>query len=137
MHQRSLKAPSGRAGRTFPNSRYRPNQSGGRRAGFQGSYINPTKFVNKATAPADQAVFEPVHSFSDFGFSPELQNNLVKHGYTNPTSIQDGSIKPIMEGKDLVGLANTGTGKTAAFVLPIIHQLQQQRFQTRGWFGCI
>ncbi|HEX7259391.1 MAG TPA: DEAD/DEAH box helicase [Candidatus Saccharimonadia bacterium] len=132
MHQRSLKAPSGlRNGRTFPNSRYRPNQSSGRRGGFQGSYINPTKFVNKATAAADQPIFEPVHKFSDFGFSPELQRNLVNRNYSTPTAIQDGSITAIMEGKDLIGLANTGTGKTAAFVLPIIQQLQHQRHQNR------
>ena len=44
-------------------------------------------------------------------------------GYTTPTPIQLESIPPIMQGRDLIGLAQTGTGKTAAFVLPVLHRL--------------
>lgn len=131
MQNRSLRAPSGRNGRTFPNSRFRPNQSNRRKGGFQGSYINPTKFVNKAAIQADQPVFVPVNTFADFGFSAELERNLARRNYITPTAIQDGAITAVMEGKDLIGLANTGTGKTAAFVLPIIQQLQQHRHPNR------
>ncbi len=131
MQHRRLGAPGGqRSGRTFPNSRYTKRPS--RRGGFQGSYINPTKFVNKAATPAEREVFEPIHTFSEFGFSQELQNNVSARGYVHPTAVQDGSIKPILEGKDLIGLANTGTGKTAAFVLPIIQHLLRDRNQTRA-----
>lgn len=88
------------------------------------SYIDPAKFINKAVANVDIVEFIPVHKFSDFGFVNELQNNISNKGLQNPTAIQDGAIKPILEGRDVIGLANTGTGKTAAFVLPIINRLK-------------
>jgi len=88
------------------------------------TYIDPAKFVNKAVANVDIVEFVPVHKFSDFGFVNELQANIARQGLEHPTAIQDGAIKPIMEGSDVIGLANTGTGKTAAFVLPIINRLK-------------
>ena len=66
----------------------------------------------------------PEHAFSDFALMPELQNTLKARGYTAPTPIQDGAIEPILAGRDVVGLANTGTGKTAAFILPLIQRLK-------------
>ena len=66
----------------------------------------------------------PEHAFSDFDLLPNLQATLVKRGYTAPTPIQDGAIEPILAGRDVVGLANTGTGKTAAFILPLIQRLK-------------
>lgn len=62
-------------------------------------------------------------SFDDFNFSPSIAATLKKLGYTTPTPIQQQAIKPVLEGKDLLGLAQTGTGKTAAFTLPILQQL--------------
>lgn len=91
----------------------------------QGAYINPEKFVNKAVVQADQADFVPQHQFKDFPLEERLQLNIKARGYTTPTPIQDAAIQPILEGKDLVGLANTGSGKTAAFLLPILHHLRQ------------
>ena len=91
----------------------------------QGAYINPEKFVNKAVVQAEQADFVPQHQFKDFPLEERLQLNIKAHGYTTPTPIQDAAIQPILEGKDLVGLANTGSGKTAAFLLPILHHLRQ------------
>jgi superfamily II DNA/RNA helicase len=112
--------PSGNRGKVFRNSRF-SNQKP-KRAG--GQYIDPQKFVNAAVAAKEEVVFVPQHQFSDFGFIAALQDNVTAKGYITPTPIQDGSIKAAMEGKDLIGLANTGTGKTAAFVLPIIHRLK-------------
>jgi len=89
------------------------------------AYINPEKFVNKAVVQEDQADFVPQHSFRDFPLEDRLQLNIKAHGYTTPTPIQDKAIQPILEGKDLIGLANTGSGKTAAFLLPILHHLRQ------------
>ena len=59
------------------------------------------------------------HEFSDFGLAPELLKNVTQRGFTKPTPIQDKVIGQIMEGRDLIGIANTGTGKTAAFLLPL------------------
>lgn len=53
--------------------------------------------------------------------------NLERRNYTTPTPIQDQSIKHIVDGRDLVGLANTGTGKTAAFLLPLIDRIEKDR----------
>jgi ATP-dependent RNA helicase RhlE len=128
MKRKSMGMPSSSRGTVFRNSRY----GGGNNARpkrQQGQYIDPRKFVNTAVAPQDEVPFEAVHTFADFGFAPELARSISDKGYVNPTPIQDGSMKPAMAGQDVIGLANTGTGKTAAFVLPIIHQMITSRNQ--------
>jgi superfamily II DNA/RNA helicase len=85
--------------------------------------INPDKFINKAVELADEQPFEPVHAFRDFGFDTRLQFNVESHGYETPTPVQDGAIPHVLQGRDLIGLANTGTGKTAAFLLPIMQRM--------------
>ncbi len=120
MTYRSFSASrSRRGGNQF--KKYRSNNRGNR---GRGAYIDPSKFINKAVAQVDRVEFVPVHKFSDFGFVNDLQANIANKGLEHPTAIQDGAIKPIMEGRDVIGLANTGTGKTAAFVLPIIQRLK-------------
>ena len=89
--------------------------------------IDPNKFINKAVAPLEEVVFEPTHKFADFAFDDRLQFNVESHGYTLPTPIQDGAIPHVLLGQDLIGLANTGTGKTAAFLLPIIQRMLHQK----------
>jgi ATP-dependent RNA helicase RhlE len=64
-------------------------------------------------------------TFADFPFSDVLQKNLVEAGYKTPTPIQAKCIGPAIQGHDVLGLAQTGTGKTAAFALPIIHRGSQ------------
>lgn len=99
---------------------------GGRRGGGSRGpakkYIHPSKFINKAVAKADEVIYESKFKFADFAFSARLHENITKKGYVIPSAIQDQSINSILEGKDLIGLANTGTGKTAAFLLPIIER---------------
>jgi ATP-dependent RNA helicase DeaD len=68
-------------------------------------------------------VSDGVTSFADLGLRPELLNALSDLGYEEPTPIQREAIPPLLEGRDLVGQAATGTGKTAAFALPIVQQL--------------
>ena len=65
-------------------------------------------------------------SFSEFSLSAPLKSNLVKHGFTAPTPVQALAIGPALAGRDLVATAQTGTGKTLAFVLPIIHLIAKQ-----------
>jgi ATP-dependent RNA helicase RhlE len=86
--------------------------------------IDPAKFVRKAAGTTIQAAFVAKHQFTDFALSDRLQKNLALRGYQTPTPIQDEAIIPIGQGNDLIGLANTGTGKTAAFLLPIMNRLQ-------------
>ncbi|HEX2676230.1 MAG TPA: DEAD/DEAH box helicase, partial [Polyangiales bacterium] len=64
--------------------------------------------------------------FSDFGLNESLLRALGTEGYTTPTPIQVKAIPHVLEGRDLLGCAQTGTGKTAAFALPILHRLSQQ-----------
>ncbi len=62
-------------------------------------------------------------SFADLGLNQALLDTLIKEGYETPTPIQAGAIPILLSGKDLLGIAQTGTGKTAAFALPILHKL--------------
>jgi len=62
-------------------------------------------------------------SFESFSFHPQIKAGIASAGYTTPTPIQEQTIQPILDGQDVLGLAQTGTGKTAAFVLPILQRL--------------
>ena len=62
-------------------------------------------------------------NFDSFSFHPQIKAGIVAAGYSTPTPIQNQTIPPIIEGHDILGLAQTGTGKTAAFVLPILQRL--------------
>jgi len=70
-------------------------------------------------------------SFADLGLSPELMRAVAESGYDEPTPIQKGAIPSVLMGKDLIGIAQTGTGKTAAFVLPMIDILGEGRSRAR------
>ncbi len=66
-------------------------------------------------------------TFSQLGLNPTLLKSLNAEGYTTPTPIQAQAIPSVLAGKDLMGIAQTGTGKTAAFALPILHRLASQK----------
>jgi ATP-dependent RNA helicase RhlE len=68
---------------------------------------------------------KPLISFTDFGLSAPILKALAAEGYETPTPIQTKAIPQVMTGRDLCGIAQTGTGKTAAFALPILHRLTQ------------
>ena len=90
----------------------------------QGAYINPAKFINRAVPATEQAPFVPNNAlFTNFNLNIKIQQNIDAMGYTSPSPIQDQAIPLLIEGHDVIGLANTGTGKTAAFLLPIIQKL--------------
>jgi len=109
--------PGGSRGGSFGGAR-----RGGGSRGPAKKYIHPSKFINKATSKADEIVYESKNKFIDFPFGNQLRSNIVKKGYEIPSAIQDQAIPYILDGKDVIGLANTGTGKTAAFLLPIIER---------------
>jgi ATP-dependent RNA helicase RhlE len=72
-------------------------------------------------------------NFSSFAFNPQIYAGINTAGYSSPTAIQIHTIPPILEGRDVLGLAQTGTGKTAAFVLPILqHLLEGPRGRLRA-----
>lgn len=113
--------PSG-GNRSFGGPRRSGSGGGGRSRGPSKKYIHPSKFINKATPKADEIIYESKHTFADFPFGSQLHHNIAGKGYITPSAIQDQAIPHIIDGKDVIGLANTGTGKTAAFLLPIIER---------------
>lgn len=82
--------------------------------------FDPSKFINTNPVETKEEVYKPKHRFADFAFDQRLKNTLKTMDITTPSPIQDQVIPHILEGKDVVGLAETGTGKTAAFLLPLI-----------------
>ncbi len=68
-------------------------------------------------------------SFNDFHFNQHIINAVQQCGFTAPTPIQQQAIAPVLEGRDLLGLAQTGTGKTAAFILPVVQRLLESSGQ--------
>lgn len=109
-----------RSSYSYKSSNYRkPRQS---RKPARGVYIDPARFVKLATS-ADNEVYQPTHTFEDFAINSHIKANLAGLGYTIPTPIQDQAIPVALSGQDVIGLANTGTGKTAAFGVPILNRL--------------
>lgn len=103
-------------------------RSGGssKKSRFGGERIDYSRFVKKAVHVEEKA-YVAKHTFADFPFNEKLQSNIAKKGYANPRPIQDQSIHSILEGRDVFGLANTGTGKTAAFLLPLIDKVMKNK----------
>jgi len=96
------------------------------RGGFRkgsGERIDPSRFINKAEALEEVQQFVPENHFGDFELDERLKREIVVKGYKEPTPIQDKSIPHVIAGKDIVGIANTGTGKTAAFLIPLISKV--------------
>ncbi len=119
MFQRSVSR--GRSFRpVWKGSHGRPKQF---RGTANGAAVYASKYINKAVPQEDVEVYIAVHRFADFAINSQLKDNITSHGYTTPTPIQDQTIQPILEGKDVVGIANTGTGKTGAFLIPLINKV--------------
>jgi superfamily II DNA/RNA helicase len=84
-------------------------------------------FVKPAIEAVESQKYSPKNTFSDFNFGEQLQKNITSKGYGSPTPIQDQAIPALLSGRDVIGTANTGSGKTAAFLLPLIHKIAQNR----------
>lgn len=118
------------SGSAFNSSARQNFSSGGRR-----KYTNPglkidhNRFVNKAQPTQQEKPYEAQNKFTDFQIHEVLKQNIIDKGYVTPTAIQDQSIPHILQGKDVIGIANTGTGKTAAFLVPLINKVLLDRKQ--------
>jgi ATP-dependent RNA helicase RhlE len=89
-------------------------------------YIHPSRFIQSAKL-ASEPEYVPTHTFSDFVLHPIIYANLQEMGFDTPSPIQDQSIPVGLSGRDVVGLADTGTGKTAAFAIPLLQSLLTKR----------
>lgn len=113
------RSSGGRFGQSSAPSRGKRN--------YQEMNVDISKLINKATAPEHVEAYVPEHAFAGFAIDERLKENIAKKGYTLPTPIQDQSIPHVLTGVDIVGLANTGTGKTAAFLIPLIDKVLKFR----------
>ncbi|MCA9356837.1 DEAD/DEAH box helicase [Candidatus Kaiserbacteria bacterium] len=107
------------------------NSGGGRSGGGARKMpsFDPSQFINKNPVEVTEEAYVPTHGFNDFGLHPDIVATVTKQGITSPSPIQDQVIPLILEGKDVIGLAETGTGKTAAFLLPLIQKTLIQKNQ--------
>lgn len=96
--------------------------------GNRQSRVDTSLYVKKAQYE-EQEVYTPVHKFSDFNIHSVIKANIASKGYEIPTPIQDQSIPYLLENRDVIGIANTGTGKTAAFLIPLINKVLYDRAQ--------
>ncbi|OHA58123.1 MAG: hypothetical protein A2571_03600 [Candidatus Vogelbacteria bacterium RIFOXYD1_FULL_44_32] len=111
---------------------HRPNRTSNFRGGPGGfrqgrgeakSTIDISRLINKVAITEEVEVYVAEHTFADFLVDERLKKNIIDKGYLTPTPIQDKIIPHILQGQDVVGIANTGTGKTAAFVVPLLHKV--------------
>lgn len=116
----SYSSGQGRERYSSQGGRGRPQRGGSGARAKQ--YIHPSQFIKEANTSL-RPEYVPIHSFTDFAVHKRILDNIVIKGFDKPTAIQDKTIPLALEGKDVVGIANTGTGKTAAFGIPMLHDL--------------
>jgi len=95
----------------------------------QARSFDPTFLIHQSRVQAKLEVVAIKHEFADFSVSELIKTNVKNKGYLIPTPIQDQVIPLIINGQDVVGVANTGTGKTAAFLIPLINKVSKNRFE--------
>lgn len=117
-HQRTASFHGG--GRSSGNRSRSPSRKGPKK-----DYIDPSRFV-KAAKPVEREAYVPQNTFADFALTPLLAANIAAKGFVTPSPIQDQSIPHILEGRDIIGIADTGTGKTAAFGIPLLNAMTVQ-----------
>ncbi len=93
------------------NAHYHPRKSS----------LKPNLLVQKATISTDD-LYHSDRTYQDFPLDEKFKTNLLKKGYIRPTEIQDKTFDALIDKKDVVGIAQTGTGKTGAFLIPIIER---------------
>ncbi len=108
------------------NNRHRGGGRSNNRRKNGAQYIDPARFIKPAN-PKEEQSYVSENQFSDFDFNELLHKNLAARNYTTPSPIQDQAIPHALDGKDIIGIASTGTGKTAAFMLPVLNQLMKNK----------
>jgi ATP-dependent RNA helicase RhlE len=88
--------------------------------------LDSNLFIKKASN-INTKDYHTSQTFSDFSLTDKLKRNIIDHGYSHPTEIQEKTIPHLLVGHDVIGIANTGTGKTAAFLIPLVHKVFSDR----------
>ncbi len=105
------------------NNRNRTNQRPAKKA----STLDPSLLVKEADHSVVEKSFLSERLINDLPIDQRLRQTLSDKGYERPTEIQDRTLETLLEGKDILGIAQTGTGKTGAFLVPIIEQLLKNK----------
>lgn len=124
-NRRSSGGGSRSGGGGYKGGNRRSGGGGARRGGGGGRKMptfDPSQFINKNPVQVEEEVYTPTHKFSTFGLNGRLVKTIRDMGIETPSPIQDQVIPEILEGHDVIGLAETGTGKTAAFLVPLIEK---------------
>ncbi|HBH06346.1 MAG TPA: ATP-dependent helicase [Flavobacteriales bacterium] len=98
----------------------------GRKKKFKQEGINPKMFVNRASGTSKSGSPVVHRKFSELRLDRKLLNNIAKKDYEFMTEIQDRSFDGLLQGRDLLGIARTGTGKTASFAIPMLQKIAEQ-----------
>jgi superfamily II DNA/RNA helicase len=138
IHTSAFKTPARRSfsgkpsfGRgKFNNSKPSFKRGGGSKSRSRGERIDFSRFIKKGTL-VEEKPYVSKHTFADFPFNTQLYKNIERAGYTCPRPIQDQAMESVMNGRDVFGMANTGTGKTAAFLLPLIEKISKTKGQSK------
>jgi ATP-dependent RNA helicase RhlE len=117
-----------RSRRAFPANRsFRQTRPRSRNA-HSINGIDVSRFINtEALTPQTTETYAPTHSFAEMPIDARIKQNIIRKGFSVPTPIQDQAIPHILAGRDIVGIANTGTGKTGAFLIPLLDMVVKDR----------
>lgn len=100
-----------------------------------GETIDISKY-SKEAKPVKMEEYSPKYNFDTMGLHESIVASLTRKGYKQPSPIQDQSIPHALAGKDVIGLAATGTGKTAAFLIPLLHKTLEKKNATMTLIVC-
>jgi superfamily II DNA/RNA helicase len=118
-----------RNNRRKTRSKKKYHHKSSRNRGFKPSNINPQRYIAKAQKSSSCSIYDPNCKFTDFNLVNSLHQNIKKKGYKKPTKIQAQAIPCCLEGRDVLGLASTGSGKTAAFLIPMLNKAIKDKNQ--------
>ena len=118
----SSRGGSSRGGFSRGGSSSAPRPFNAKRS-FKKDFIDEKLFINKEAGVTETDHYVAKHVFTDFGIEEMLSANLTAKGIITPSPIQDQAVPVILQGGDVIGIASTGTGKTAAFLIPLINKL--------------
>ena len=131
--KKSYRAGGGGRKKFGDRSRGRSSNPRGRsRGSFKKSDIDPAMMVNKTINLKAEKKAVETRAFVELDIDPQLQSKIKNKGFEQTTEIQDKTFEIISEGKNIIGIANTGTGKTGAFLIPIINQLLKDKNKNKS-----
>src|SRR5690606_42092457 len=120
MNSKSTTGTVQKTGHTKRNQRSRKPQPSANRRTKASLDVN---LLTQKASPVISVPYKASLAFSEMPLHPALKKNISLKGFSHPTEIQEKTLSPLSEGRDLLGIAQTGTGKTGAFLIPIIDRL--------------